>query len=43
MEYIFDAFSLWTARIITGIAIIIALGMLVIGVANVFLYISKKI
>ena len=41
-EYLFDAFSLWTARIITGVAILMALGLLGIGVANFFLFIYKK-
>ena len=41
MEYFFDAFSLWTARIITGVAILMALGLLGIGVANFTLFIIK--
>ena len=41
-EYLFDAFSLWTARIITGVAILMALGLLGIGVANFFMFIYKK-
>ena len=41
MEYYFDVFSLWTARIITGAAIIMALGLLGIGVANLSLFIFK--
>jgi len=40
-EYLFDAFSLWTARIITGVAILMALGLLGIGVANFTLFIIK--
>ena len=42
MEYIFDVLSLWTARIITGVAILIALGLLGTGVANFTLFIYKK-
>ena len=41
-EYLFDALSLWTARIITGVAIIMALGLLGIGIANFTLFIYKK-
>ena len=40
-EYLFDAFSLWTARIITGVAILMALGLLGIGVANFTLFLLK--
>jgi len=42
MEYIFDVLSLLTARIITGVAILMALALLGIGVANLTMFIYKK-
>ena len=42
MEYIFDVLSLWTARIITCVAILMALALLGIGVANFTMFIYKK-
>ena len=42
MEYIFDAFVLWTGRLVFIGTILMALAYVGTGVANLFLFMYKK-